>query len=247
MFTKYFREKTKKIWKDYNSFKKSLSKEKEVEEKQEKKKKKKVILPKDILINFLEEHLPERYKVAENGTIIDSKSAEVNGDIIIYHHYCPKIMDMTGGKFMVEFVHSVIEYEETLSFDNIGSHINRIKDIKSLNVILANEEVKQSIVGVVFAYKSLEHIKDLKRYIIEFNKANNISIMGGVCTDIFVVLDQGLIIADYSSDRKYVAIETQEDTLMWFYILLMEWIDSTAPRVYSLRDYIKRLERYPEY
>jgi len=245
MFTKYFREKSKKIQKDYDAFKKTI--EKPFEEKNGKKKKRKVVLPKDVFVNFLKGHLPERYKIANGGTIVDSKSVEVIGDIIIYHHYCPKIMDMTGGKFMVEFVHSAIEYEEVLSFDNVGVHINRIKDIKTLNVILADENAKQSIVGVTFSYSSDEHIKDLKRYILEFNKANNISIMGGVSTDIFVVLNQGLIIADYTSDRKYVAIETRDDTLMWFYILFMEWIDTMAPRVYGLRDYIKRLERYPEY
>ena len=158
MFTKYFREKTKKIWKDYNSFKKSLSKEKEVEEKQEKKKKKKVILPKDILINFLEEHLPERYKVAENGTIIDSKSAEVNGDIIIYHHYCPIVRLPVKAKTQYQYPRHLQRHHLSpvyLYMKIVASPLNCC--LYCLDVICKNCTIHQNIFGRL--YRNLQNMQ----------------------------------------------------------------------------------------
>ncbi|HOF14608.1 MAG TPA: hypothetical protein PLN01_09820, partial [Spirochaetota bacterium] len=43
--------------------------------------------------------------------------------------------------------------------------------------------------------------------------------------DIMMTIGKGIIIKDWREKRKFVALETEEDTLLWFFILMNEYLD----------------------
>ena len=61
------------------------------------------------------------------------------------------------------------------------------------------------------------------------------------------VLDQGLLVKDWEAGGEYKAVETGSDTLMWFYILLLEYLDRENKLDLNLRDMIKTTKEYKEY
>jgi len=55
-----------------------------------------------------------------------------------------------------------------------------------------------------------------------------------------------LIVKDWESGG-YRAVETGKDTLMWFYVLLMEYLDRDGKVGFDAREYIKSSREYKEY
>ncbi len=59
------------------------------------------------------------------------------------------------------------------------------------------------------------------------------------------VLNEGIIIKDWET-QTYKIIETREDTLMWFYILFVEFLDRDSRLRLDLRKYLKEEKQYAE-
>jgi hypothetical protein len=66
-------------------------------------------------------------------------------------------------------------------------------------------------------------------------------------TDLLAVLGKGLIVKKWGESRSYAAIETGEDTLTWFYILMSEYLDSEKGCSPDLRSFVLDQKEYTEY
>ena len=64
--------------------------------------------------------------------------------------------------------------------------------------------------------------------------------------DLICVLDRGILIKDWERAGRFKVVETETDTLMWFYIILLEYIDREGRFQWNLRDYIKNTREYGE-
>ena len=65
--------------------------------------------------------------------------------------------------------------------------------------------------------------------------------------DIIVVLGKGLLAKKWGQPRSYAAIETGADTLMWFYILMREYLETGKTGTVDLRALVLDQGNYPEY
>ena len=65
--------------------------------------------------------------------------------------------------------------------------------------------------------------------------------------DIIAILGKGVIVKNWREKRSYSAIETGKDTLMWFFILMNEYLDIPRGENFDLRAYVKHAENYNEY
>ncbi|MCL2025245.1 MAG: hypothetical protein FWG92_00360, partial [Leptospirales bacterium] len=87
-------------------------------------------------------------------------------------------------------------------------------------------------------------IRDIKNDIL--NYYNNRNVDPECEFDILVILGRGLVVKNWR-ERVYIAIETLEDTLMWFFILMNEYIDIERRIEMDFRKYIKSEKNYAEY
>jgi hypothetical protein len=61
------------------------------------------------------------------------------------------------------------------------------------------------------------------------------------------VLDQGIVLKDWENGGAYRGIETANDTLMWFYILLLEYLDRDGSLGFDPRSYVREPKEYREF
>jgi len=95
----------------------------------------------------------------------------------------------------------------------------------------------------LFAYNSRVPLLSHKLSMVHASEEKSIPINCEV--DLICVLDQGIIVKDWEQ-ATFKIIETNEDTLMWFYILFIEFLDRENELKLDLRRYIKEEKQYVE-
>jgi hypothetical protein len=65
--------------------------------------------------------------------------------------------------------------------------------------------------------------------------------------DIVVVLNKGIIVKDWKEKRSYIGLETNEDTMYWFFILMNEYLDIEKNIELDFRNYIMKNVTYNQY
>ncbi|MDH5657555.1 MAG: hypothetical protein OEZ34_16695 [Spirochaetia bacterium] len=199
------------------------------------------------LFTFLKEHLPDHYSLA-TGRVRNTKHVlNKNCDILIYNKWCQKFLDMTGGYILSDFVNLVINIEIDLTTEMIFDNANTVNALKSLYELENNIESDQVIplYSVLFSYRSAIPLLSHKIAIGDSARENSISVNHQ--HDLIVVLDQGIIIKDWETGGGYKVIETGKDTLLWFYILLLEYMDRDGKLGFDPRKYINEEKVYDEF
>ena len=202
------------------------------------------------LFSFLREHLPENYSLA-TGRIRNTRHLlNKNCDILIYKKWCQKFLDMTGGYILSDFINVYVDIEIDLTTELVFKNMDMTNAIKSLyeldnNVDSSNPLSLIPLYSVLFAYKSAIPLISHKVAIGDSARENSISLNHQV--DLIVVLDQGIIIKDWENGGIYKVIETGKDTLLWFYILLLEFMDRDRTLGFDPRKYIKEEKIYDEF
>ena len=64
--------------------------------------------------------------------------------------------------------------------------------------------------------------------------------------EILVVINQGIVIRDWHQ-KTYVSLETGEDTMVYFFILMNEYLDAERESELDFRKYVKTDRSYNEY
>jgi hypothetical protein len=233
MFTDYFIKYTQKI-------KKSLS-----AEKNEGKKEKDLAGFKEFY-TFMKDHLPAHYTVGSGK--IRSKKHFLNRtvDLLIYHKRVPKIEDLSGGYILSEFLYAIMSIENKLNAKNLATHIALTSALKTLykadKGIVDTEIVR--MYSLLFALDSDDSLENIRTALVRVSTEKEVPV--NCETDLICVLDKGIIIKNWESG-EFRIIETNEDTLMWFYILLLEYLDRDGEVGFDVREYIKNTKEYKVY
>ena len=207
---------------------------------------------------FLREHLPEHFSLATGKVRNKKHILNRNCDLLLYKKWCPKFMEMAGGYIIADTLYAFMSLEAELTTSSLVTHAALTNALKSLYAVSMDGDGEETrlpgqdedyriipMFSILVAYKSsvplLSHklaIKDTSR---EKGIASNHEL------DMICILDQGLIIKDWESGGEYKAVETGADTLMWFFILLLEFLDRDNILDVNLRNFIKSTKDYKEY
>ena len=197
--------------------------------------------------SFLREHVPESFSLA-TGRVRNTKHVlNKNCDILIYRKWCQKFLEMTGGYILSDFVNVYISLEVDLTTEMIFNNANTVNALKSLYE-LENEMESDTVIplySVLFSYRSAIPLLSHKIAIGDSARENSISVNHQF--DLIVVLDQGIIIKDWENGGGYRVIETGEDTLIWFYTILLEYMDRDGNLGFDPRKYINDEKVYDEF
>ena len=195
---------------------------------------------------FLREHLPEEYKIATGKVRNKKHLLNRSCDVLIYNKWCEKYLELTGGYVLADSLYAFLSLDTDANKASLQTHLNMSRALKSLYAI-EKEIADHAIIpvySVQICYTSRIDLPTIVEHLSEISKAKEIP--NNQQCDMVVVLDKGIVVKDYEEGGSYKAIATEKDTLMWFYILFMEYLDRDGKFKLDLRDYIKQDEEYSE-
>ncbi len=195
---------------------------------------------------FLQEHLPTDFSVTL-GRVRNGKQILKNScDVLVYKEWCKAYLSMTGGYVFSQDLYTFLKIESSIDSQNLRGYISLTRAIKSLYLAQV-KNTPPSIIplySVLFSYTSSRGLVHIKESLIKEIEKKEVPLNYQV--DMICILGRGIILKDWEAGGSYRGIQTGEDTLMWFYILLMEYLDRDGKMQINLRDYIKSNRNYSE-
>ena len=180
---------------------------------------------------------------------IDSAGFSPEGvDLVAYREYCHDIVDILGGYVPYELVHGFYHVVQDLNKDSLVEVLGKIATAKKLNMYAAEQaedEAPPAIPSFVIAASSKYQFIELKNDIINYYLSKNIEYRHEL--DILMIVNKGIVVKNWREKRSFIALETKEDTFLWFFILMNEYLDVKNMQEVDFRKYVKKEIRYNEY
>lgn len=180
---------------------------------------------------------------------IDSTGFSPEGvDLVAYREYCPDIIDILGGYVPYELIHGLYHVVQDLDRDSLLEVLGKISTAKKLNMYAAEqveEDAPGAIPSFIIAASSKYQFIELKNDIINYYLSKNVDYRHEL--DILVILNKGIVVKNWREKRSFIALETKEDTFLWFFILMNEYLDVKNLQDVDFRKYVKKEIRYNEY
>lgn len=245
MFSKYFRDFSKQITKKPSSKKSTTSKKS---------------VPTKVDIKKIKESfsgiIPSSLKI-ENAKIIDKSGFAPEGiDLVVYKEYCQDMLSILGGYVPYELAQAAIFVVPTLDKKSLIEVLTKVVAAKKLNRFaleskekedaegeLASEETEQMPVFILVLNSKYE-LLELKNDIVNWYLAKGIDLSYEF--DLMSIVNSGVVVKNWR-EKTYLAIESMEDTSMWFFILMNEYLENETIKQFDFRDYIKKSVVYNQY
>lgn len=233
MFSKYFQKLEKNLSKKIRSSKKGKGGGAE----------------KSIDINALKDDLnkmiPSRLKIDSLRMIDPSGYTPESVDLIAFKDLYRDMLSIMDGFIPCELVYGTFHVLPMLNKESLNDIIRKVVQVKKINRYAERDESPAIIPAFVIAYNTDIKLPDLKSVLVENYMAMSIDRLSEV--DIIVILNNGIIVKDWRDRRTYIAIETGKDSLMWFFILMNEYLDVEKDSEFDPRNYVRHGEKYNEY
>lgn len=239
MITKYFKDFDTKIIKKKKAGAKTAAKKGKAASK--------TLIDLKTLKENLSRIIPSNLKI-ESARPIDTAGFSPDGvDLVVYDPYCQDIIDLMGGFVPYELVYGVYHVVQDLNKECLVDVLNKISTAKKLNMYAKEPEEgeRTHIPSFVIASSSKYQLSELKNDIINYYLSKSIEYQYEM--DIFMILNKGIVVKNWREKRSFIALETNEDTFVWFFILMNEYLDMKRERDIDFRKYIKKEVVYNEY
>ena len=239
MFTSYFAKQADFLQK---SLAKALKKKNSLARKQEKE-----LSVYEAFYTFLRCHLPKQFNLATGRVRNEKHILNRDCDVLIYKKWCERYLELSGGYVLSENLFAFMSLELSLTNSSIVKHIGLTRALKSLYPTQGENHAEQRLVpmySVLFSYNSARSLLFVKQSLEKALEQKEVALNQQV--DMICILDKGLLVKDWEKNGSYRGIETGRDTLMWFYILLVEYLDRDDFIKSNLRNYVKSAKEYSE-
>jgi hypothetical protein len=178
---------------------------------------------------------------------IDSSGFSPDGvDFIAYNEYCRDINKLLNGHIPYELIYGAYFLVNSLNKNTLIDALNRVSAIKKIDHF-TEEGGQFSIPSFIIANNNKEHgLPELKNDIMNFYISKNMPTESEF--EILMVYNEGLLIKDWNKgDHRYIGLETGDDTFMWFFILMNEYLDIEREDVFDPRKYVRSEKVYNEF
>ena len=124
--------------------------------------------------------------------------------------------------------------------------LNRVMTVKKLNRFSSNEvdDIQTVIPAFIISFGTDYSLLELKNEIINYYLANNVK--SEFEFDLLMISNIGTVVKNWR-EGNFIALETKEDTGMWFFILMNEYLESEREIEIDFRKYVKKDIVYNEY
>lgn len=196
------------------------------------------------LINLLQDIVPNDFVISDKKPVDASGYVPKTVDYIAYFKKWNIIDQMMNGHIPSELVYGTFHVVDCITPQQLPEILNNVALTKKLNKFSELEEAVL-IPAFIIAGASDIDMPQLKNAILDYYIERSID--NTLEFDIMMIIGKGIIIKDWREKRKFVALETEEDTLLWFFILMNEYLDVDKKHSLDLRNYVKETRRYREY
>ena len=197
------------------------------------------------LIERLNKMIPSHPKIDTNRLIDASGYSPKGVDFIVYKEYFRDIVNMMGGFVPAELTYATYHVSPNVNKKGLPEVLDRVVQTKKVSRYIDREKESPLIPAFIIAYDSSYTLPELKNAILEYYMSKGIG--HEYECDIIAILHKGIIIKNWREKRSYIALETKDDTLMWYIILMNEYLEVDRGEDFDLRDYVKQSEKYEEY
>jgi len=252
MLFEYFKEFNKRVVKK-SAVKKTASKKASTKKGASKKAASKKSSPKTSSVKLDIKNLRESLSriIPLNLELSDANPLDSNGfspdgaDLCIYKPFCRDIVEIMGGSIPHELLAGTVFSVDVLNKKTLQDVMNRVAAVKKLNRLSTEEEDESfNVPSFIIAGAGDYSMQNLKNDILNGYMNNNVD--DGLQFEILVILDKGLVIRDWHM-KTYVSLETGEDTMVFFFILLNEYLEAERDSGLDFRKYVKTDRSYNEY
>lgn len=184
-------------------------------------------------------------------TLGDFKPIDENGfspegsDFLIFKNYCPDIASLMGGYIPLELIYASCFVIPSIDKKHLADTLNRVMSVKRINKYSnASEEESFRIPAFIIAGNSGYGLRDIKNDALNFYRGRNADEDWEF--DILMMPGSGIIVKDWR-EKKHIALETGADSMMWFFILMNEYLDIARNTDMDFRKYVSGNKNYTEY
>jgi len=199
-----------------------------------------------VLIEKLDGLVPRKLRIGPLKPIDSSGFSPDGVDFIAYHEYCRDIDKILGGYIPYELIQGAFFVINALNKNALADALNRVLTVKKLDHF-SEEGGKFSIPSFIIANNNKEYpLHALKNDIMNFYISKNTAVESEF--EIMMVYNEGLLIKDWEKGgHRYIGLETGDDTLMWFFIIMNEYLDVEREDVFDARKYVRSEKVYNEF
>lgn len=240
MFSKYFEQLEKMILKNGKAVKKDAGKGSDSDIKKGGAPAKHVDL-----IKHLSHMIPAHLKL-DSVKIIDSSGYSPEAvDFVAYKEVFRDLNQIMDGYIPAEVVYGTFHVCQNLNTQKLGKILNDVIHTKKINRYTEEIKEESAIPAFIVAYQTDMSLPELKDYVTNFYISKSIEFAYEF--DLMVIFNVGLVVKDWKEKRSFIALETEKDTLQWFFMLANEYMDLERGMDLDFRAYVKRQEKYKEY
>jgi len=191
--------------------------------------------------------IPSRLSIDAVRAIDDTGFSPDGIDLVIYDEYCPDIIKIMGGYVPSDLIYGTIHLVQKLTAKTLQDVLNNVTAAKKLNTFSEyydreNEPVRPAF---IIAAQTDYSFQELKNDVLNYYMSKSIDSLYEF--DILTVLNNGLVIKDWREKRNFIALETKEDTGLWFFILMNEYLEVERKASIDFRKYVKKDVVYREF
>jgi len=198
------------------------------------------------IIKKISEIIPTQFKVEKIKPINPKGYSPEGADFYVYLDFMEKITQIMGGYVPYELISGAFFLLDDLNKRAIPELLHKIANVKKIvKFTEADEEEPMIIPSFVIVNKNKLSLLDIKNDITNFYLATSIDYSLEV--DIIVILGQGIVIKDWRDKRAFIALETKDDSMIWFFILLNEYLDINRKKEVDFRSYLTKDVVYNQY
>jgi hypothetical protein len=190
--------------------------------------------------------IPQKLRVASLKPVDSSGFSPDGSDLIVYREYCRDIHKIMGGYIPYELIHGAFFMVNSLTKSSLADVFSRVSTVKKINHF-TEEAGSFAIPSFIVAGNNPEYtLPEIKNDIMNYYMSKNVSSDSEF--EIMMVLNSGLLIKDWhKGDHRFKGLETGEDTMMWFFILMNEYLDVEREDDFDIRKYVRTDKIYNEF
>ncbi len=197
------------------------------------------------LIAYMEKIVPASLKTGALKMIDVGGYIPEGIDFVAYKEICRDMPLLMGGYVPSELVYGTYHVCPVINKNSIVEVLDRIVQAKKINRFADDAGDIQVIPAFIISYGMDMNLSELKGALLDYYMTRSIDSVFEF--DLIAVLNRGLFVKNWREKRSFIGLETGKDTLMWFFILMNEYLDVDRGGDLDLREYIRKTEKYSEY
>lgn len=199
----------------------------------------------DDLLKAVSGIIPDKMTVLKAG-LCDSSATEVETVSFLAIERRFRAVEQIFSKCVpVELVRGAYNIVEKINHKQLVDVLVDVANCKKIGQYAVSKKESPFFASFIIAFDSIYSMEELKSVIREVYDENSVDPRFEF--DLLVVLGKGIIIKDWSKKSSFIALDTDNDTLMWFFIIMNEFLAITSEPEFDLREYIRAPRRYDEY